>query len=37
MYKDCDPVFSPDGRRIYFISTRPKNAMDTFAQYYYSM
>jgi Tol biopolymer transport system component len=22
---DCDPFFTPDGRRLYFISTRPKS------------
>lgn len=28
-YSDVDPVFSPEGDRIYFCSSRPRNAEDT--------
>ena len=27
-FKDCDPAFSPDGNRLYFISTRPRDEKD---------
>lgn len=29
-HSDCDPIFSPDGKTLYFISTRPKK--DTSSQ-----
>ena len=28
-FKDADPMFSPDGRRLYFISTRPLDPTKT--------
>lgn len=28
-YKECDPAFSPDGNRLYYISTRKRNPTDS--------
>lgn len=28
-YKECDPAFSPDGTKLFYISTRPRNYHDS--------
>lgn len=28
-YRECDPAFSPDGNKLYYISNRKKNATDS--------
>jgi hypothetical protein len=29
LFKECDPAFSPDGKKLYYISTRQKNQNDS--------